>query len=169
MSLASTFVYQLLHITGVSVAGGIVFLMLAISFITQMLSRNFNFRKILVYGPIISMIALADIIYSGVSNSIALFLIATILAGMGQGLTFLGSMGLITHNVSSSNKGYVISIFYIIIYLGVGIPVLFIGLLSVLIGIINSMFIYFILISILSIIILVLVSTVNGKIKVTTV
>ncbi len=157
MSLASTFIYQLLHITDVSITGGIVFLMLIISFITQMLSRNFNSRKMLISGLIISVMALLFIVCSGIYNNVILFLIATVMAGTGQGLAFLGSMGLITRSVSPSNRGYIISMFYITIYLGVGIPIVVIGLFSELTGIINSMIIYFIFILILSVSVIIMI------------
>ena len=79
------------------------------------------------------------------------------MAGTGQGLAFLGSMGLITRSVSPSNRGYIISMFYITIYLGVGIPIVVIGLFSELTGIINSMIIYFIFILILSVSVIIMI------------
>ena len=121
----------------------------------------------IISGLTFSIFGLFGLIISGEYTSLLLFIISTFFAGIGQGLTFLGSMGLIANNAPASKKAETISAFYIIIYLGVGIPVILIGFISEYIGIISSMLVYSVFISVLSVfVIAVLLINLSGRKKI---
>ncbi len=71
-------------------------------------------------------------------SSLPTLVLSTFLSGTGMEISFLGSMKMITANTPLNYKARVFSAFYIITYIGVGIPIIAIGLISVLIGLYNS-------------------------------
>jgi len=51
-------------------------------------------------------------------------------AGTGQGLVFLGGLAAINQAVPEGRRADVLSSFYVVIYLGVGVPVIGVGFLA---------------------------------------
>ncbi len=154
MSLAPSYVTTIFKINNYGMAGGIVFLMLASSSLMQLLFKKYISEKSIIYGLIILIISIYGIIISVPYNSLLILTLSTILSGIGMGISFLGSMKMITINTPINYKASVFSSFYIITYIGVGIPIISIGLISVLLDLYNSIIIYGIFIFILIIIII---------------
>jgi MFS family permease len=71
-------------------------------------------------------------------SSIALLLIGSLTVGVGQGLSFKGSMQLVNTIAPADQKGKMVSLLYIFVYLGVGLPILGVGMLSSLYGLYHA-------------------------------
>ncbi len=150
MSLAPTYVMTLLHVSNVALAGGVVFLMLACASVTQLLTRTLSPAQSMPAGLLVIFLGVAGLLVSVPDHSLTLLLASTVIAGIGQGMAFLGSMTAVTQAAPASLKAQVVSSFYVVIYCGVGLPVVGIGLLAQHVGLYDAMLSYTILIGILT-------------------
>ena len=59
-------------------------------------------------------------------------------AGTGQGLVFLGGLAAINQAAPEGRRADVLSSFYVVIYLGVGVPVIGVGFLATTFGLLSA-------------------------------
>lgn len=59
-----------------------------------------------------------------------LLLVAAVTAGIGHGLAFLAGVTAVNHAAPTDRHAEVLSSFYVIIYLGIGLPVIGVGFLG---------------------------------------
>ena len=71
-----------------------------------------------------------------------MIVVSTVIAGIGQGTAFLGSMATITRTIPPAAKGQVMSSFYVVIYCGVGAPILGIGFAAQHVGLYRAILYY---------------------------
>jgi hypothetical protein len=71
---------------------------------------------------------------AGAAHSAALVLVCSAVAGIGQGLAFMGALRESTRTVGEAERGGVIAAFYMITYVGFGVPIIGVGLLATLLG-----------------------------------
>jgi MFS family permease len=122
-SLAS----NLLHIQNRAVGGVVVFALLGTSALTQMLCRTWPLRRNLVIGPIAMIAGLILFVVATPLTTLTMFLLGIMLAGFGQGLTYLGSQELVSSIVSAQQRGGVFSVFNLVVYLGASVAALGVG------------------------------------------
>ena len=75
---------------------------------------------------------------AGSISSLALLLAATVVAGLGQGLTFLGGLTAINSAAPTDRRADVLSSFFVILYLGVGVPVVGVGFVATRVGLLTA-------------------------------
>ena len=75
---------------------------------------------------------------AGGYSSLILLFAATVIAGTGQGLAFLGGLTAINQAAPAGRHSDVLSSFYVIIYLGVGLPVIGVGFLATVTGLLTA-------------------------------
>jgi MFS family permease len=63
-------------------------------------------------------------------ESLATLLVATVLAGVGQGLTFMGSLADVNEIAPADRKANVVASYYVVVYLGTALPVMGVGALA---------------------------------------
>jgi MFS family permease len=78
------------------------------------------------------------LILAGSAGSLVLLLAATATGGVGQGLAFLAAMTEINHIAPPDRRGEVLSSFYVVTYLGTGLPVIGVGFLATAIGLLSA-------------------------------
>jgi MFS family permease len=159
VSLVPSYVSNLMGIQNLAFTGGVVFLMLGISAVTQITLRKLSFQVSMIWGLILLTIGLAGILVTVPVQSIMLLLASTIITGLGWGLAFMGSMALVNEIAPPKQRGHVVSSLYIIIYLGVGLPVIGIGFGAESVGLYHAILIYSCLIGVLAILMSVLIAT----------
>ncbi len=142
MSLAPSYVMRLLHVWNLAVAGGVVFLMLASAAITQFLTRTVTPTVAMPAGLVLIVMAVGGLLLAVPAHALWIVVVSTVVAGMGQGTGFLGSMATVTRIAPPAVKGLVVSSFYVVIYCGVGAPVLGLGLAAQYIGLDGAMWCY---------------------------
>jgi MFS family permease len=111
------------------VSGLIVFLALGSSALVQILLRKLYISTLIVTAVGITS-ALCCLIGLALLNwipSLPLMLTCTILAGVGHGPAFVGSLSLINEITPKEVRGNVLSIFYALSYLGVSLPLMGLG------------------------------------------
>ncbi|SMC05613.1 Predicted arabinose efflux permease, MFS family [Sulfobacillus thermosulfidooxidans DSM 9293] len=154
MSLAPSYVTGLLHVSNWAVAGSVVFLMLASASITQLLTRVMDPTVAMSVGLVMIVMAVGGIVLAVPAHALWMVLVSTVVAGVGQGTAFLGSMATVTRIAPSDVKGQVMSSFYVVIYCGVGAPVLGIGLAAQQVGLYDAMLYYWAFIAIVALAVL---------------
>ena len=122
-ALAST----LLHVQNRAVGGVVVFALLGTSALTQMLCRTWPLQRNLVIGPIAMIVGLIVFVVAITLATLIVFLLGIMLAGFGQGLSYLGSQELVSSIVTAQQRGEVFSVFNLVVYLGASVAALGVG------------------------------------------
>ncbi len=154
MSVAPSYVMELLHVSNLAVAGGVAFLMLASASITQFFTRAVAPTAAMPAGLVLIVMAAVGIVLAMPAHALWTVLVSTVVAGIGQGTAFLGSMATVTRTAPSAVKGQVVSSFYVVIHCGVGAPVLGIGLAAQQVGLYGAMLYYAVFIAIVALAVL---------------
>ncbi|TYB45742.1 MFS transporter [Actinomadura chibensis] len=134
LTLIPAYVAALAKSTDPLLGGGTAALMLASSATVQLLGYGRPPRHLQLAGLPLLALGLGLLVLAGDRSSLALLLGATALAGIGHGLVFLGGLTAVNNAAPSSNRAEVLSGFYVIVYAGVGLPVLGVGVLATAIG-----------------------------------
>lgn len=134
LSLVPAYVMRLLATSNLAIAGGTVTLMLACSVVAQIGGYGRSPLRLQIAGLGLLAIGLGLLAVSGQVSSLPLLIAASALAGIGHGLTFLGGLIEINHLAPANHHAEVVSGFYVIVYLGVGVPVIGVGLLATTVG-----------------------------------
>lgn len=129
LTLIPTYVTALSGSANLLLAGGVVALMLTCSAVAQIAGYGRPAGTLALIGLPLLAIGLVLLAAAGIASSLALLLAATIVAGVGQGLVFLGGLTAVNNAAPADRHAEVLSSFYVIVYLGVGVPVLGVGLL----------------------------------------
>jgi hypothetical protein len=85
----------------------------------------------LAAGPSLLVVAAA-------TSSVAFAVLAMIGSGIGHGLIFAGSLSEITVATPARERGAVLGLVYFINYLGLGFPVIVVGVLSLSLGLVRA-------------------------------
>jgi len=153
MSLSPLYIIRLLNVSNIAISGLMVFLMLGIASIMQILSMRSGIYRSMIIGIISLILAIVFIVISLPVKSIDIFLLGTIMAGIGQGFTFAGATREIRAIAHPLKMGDTLSNYYIVIYSGVGIPIVVLGFLDRISGLFNGILYYGIALIVVSIII----------------
>jgi predicted MFS family arabinose efflux permease len=138
LALIPTYVAGLTHSTNLVLGGGAVALMLACSVAAQLAGYGRPARSLERVGLPLLAVGLGLLALAGVLSSLVLLLVATALAGTGQGLVFLGGLTAVNRAAPAGDRAAVLSSFYVIVYCGVGLPVIGAGFLAAEIGLVAA-------------------------------
>jgi predicted MFS family arabinose efflux permease len=130
LTLVPSYVSVLASTTNLAIAGGVVGLLFGCSAAVQIRSRGQEARAAQRRGLGLLVVGLALLVVAGEASSLPLLLIATVAAGVGQGLAFLGAMAEINQVAPADRHADIVSSFYVVTYLGTGVPVIVVGLLA---------------------------------------
>ncbi|BCJ27228.1 MFS transporter [Actinocatenispora sera] len=130
LTLVPTYVATLTGSRNLLLGGGTAALMLASSAAVQLVAYRRPPRQPQLAGLPILAVGLGLLVLVGVVPSFALLLVTTILSGVGHGLVFLGGLTTVNANAPAANRAEVLSSFYVVLYAGVGLPVLGVGVLA---------------------------------------
>lgn len=130
LTLIPTYVTTLSGSTNLLLGGAAVALMLLCSALAQLTGYGRSARTLELVGLPLLAAGLALLALAGGLSSLTLLLAATVIAGIGQGLAFLGGLTAVNQAAPAERRADVISSFYVIIYVGVGLPVIGVGFLA---------------------------------------
>jgi hypothetical protein len=114
--------------------GGTVALLLVCSALAQLACYGRPARTLELLGLPLLATGLVLLALAGGYSSLVLMLAATVIAGTGQGLAMLGSLTAINQAAPADRHAGVLSSLYAIIYLGIGLPVIGVGFLATVTG-----------------------------------
>jgi MFS family permease len=138
LTLIPTYVATLSGSKNLFLGGAAVALMLACSATAQLLGYGRSARALEIAGLPLLAAGLTALAVAGNVSSLALLLAATVTAGLGQGLTFLGGLTAINHAAPPDRRADVLSSFFVILYLGVGVPVVGVGFAATQVGLLTA-------------------------------
>lgn len=149
LALVPTYVATLADSGNLLLGGGAVSVMIASSVITQIVAYGGQSRTLQVSGLCLLALGLVLLAVAGGVSSLPLLLIATAIAGIGHGLVFLGGLTDVNSAAPAARRADVLSSFYVIVYLGVGVPVIGVGLLATSIGLLRAVQYFAIVVAVL--------------------
>ncbi|MEY9863180.1 MFS family permease [Catenulispora sp. GAS73] len=138
LTLIPTYVATLSGSKNLLLGGAAVALMLACSATAQVLGYGRSARGLEIAGLPLLAVGLIALAIAGSASSLALLIGATVVAGLGQGLTFLGGLTAINSVAPADRRADVLSSFFVILYLGVGVPVVGVGFVATRVGLLTA-------------------------------
>ncbi len=142
LSLVPTYIIELSSDVNLAVTGGSVALMLGCSLAAQISTHGKQPFHLQRAGVLLLSAGLFLLAIAGAKASLTLMLLASAIAGSGHGMTFLGGLTEINRLAPADRRADVLSSFYVVIYLGFGIPVIGVGLLANILGVLPSVQIF---------------------------
>lgn len=142
LALMPSYVITVTGTTNLALAGGVVTLLFACSGASQLVLRRLSTLTAQTTGLALLVVGLGGIIAAAQTGSLALVLTATVLAGLGQGLAFGGSLAEITAVAPADRRGDIVSSYYVIVYVGVALPVIGVGFIALATGLLPAIQIF---------------------------
>ncbi|BDE04977.1 hypothetical protein WPS_02530 [Vulcanimicrobium alpinum] len=130
VSLVPSYLGALLGVRSPAVGGVLALIVFAVSPLAMFALRTRDERVTLRWGMALTIVALAGILTAVPARSLALFTIATFVAGIAQGASFFGAQTMINRLGTPEERARVGARFYAITYLMIGVPVLAMGALA---------------------------------------
>jgi MFS family permease len=137
-ALAPSFLGQVLHERNHAVDGAVVFALYAAATVTQLLVARFGSRPVVLFGLATFLVALALIVAGLSAASLVLFVVGTVVGGVGVGGVFLGSLSTANRLAPAAERGRVLSTFFVFCYIGLAIPVIGVGFASADMGVFRA-------------------------------
>lgn len=130
LSLVPSYALALSDSSNLALAGAVVALLFASSAVVQLGGHSLQAHAAQRHGLACLATGLALLVLAGERRSLPLLLAATTLAGLGQGLAFMGAMADIGRIAPPDRRADIASSFYVVTYVGTGAPVIGVGLLA---------------------------------------
>jgi MFS family permease len=121
-SLGAIIIRNQLGLTSVFVGGLGTFVVFAASAISQIVLRRLGPRSMMIVGSALFPVGLALTVIALLHPALWLFLVAAAIAGAGAGLLFKSGLGESAIAANPESRAGVLAVFFIISYLGMGIP-----------------------------------------------
>ena len=137
-SLVPSFLRGILGVNNLAVVGAASFFLFATAAATQALSASMPSRRSVSLGLPLLLAGIAALEGSLFAAALWLFLVGTVVSGVAYGLVFRGGLSEIGRLADPAHRAQVMSAFFVAAYLGLGLPVVLIGLMSQLIGTVDA-------------------------------
>lgn len=133
-AVAPSFVAETLDVHNLAVSGAIVFSVFLASTVGQSLMGRVGVRRALPGGSFVLVVGLALVGASLAAESLPLLVVGAILAGLGQGLAFRAGITAVGGAAPPAHRAGTISAFFVVAYVGISLPVVGVGALTVALG-----------------------------------
>jgi MFS family permease len=137
-SLVPTFLRGVLGISNLAAIGATAFLVFAIAAISQAVSARLASRRSVTVGLPLLLAALAALETSLFIKAEWLFYAATVATGIAVGMIFRGGLTEINRQADPAHRAQAVSTYFAAAYLGLGLPVVLIGLIAVAVGSVDA-------------------------------
>lgn len=129
-SLAPSFLRTVIGWQGPAAAGAVVTLAFVVSGVMQIVGRRQEARRALSAGSLMMAVGLLLLAAATSVRSGSLFLLSELVAGGGQGLTFMAALATVNRLMEAWHRAASLATFLVIVYLGGLLPVLGLGALA---------------------------------------
>jgi MFS family permease len=123
-AVAPSFLGQVLHQPSHALSGAIVFAVFAASTLGQVAFAGRIGHRSLEVGCALLIAGMGLLAASLAAESLALVIAAAIVAGLGQGLSFHEGLDAVNSRAPADRRAAVASSFFIVMYLGISVPVI---------------------------------------------
>lgn len=131
-ALVSNFLANSLHNHSHALAGLVVFALFAAAAVSELVAARLAPRTGTLTGLGLLIIGLALITMALSAASLTAFVAGIIIGGIGAGIAFKTGITLVSNLAPADKRGEVLSSFYVAAYLGITVPVIGVGVLTVL-------------------------------------
>lgn len=133
-SLSPTMTRQILHVSSHVVAGAVLFTFNLIGGLTQLAFSRRTPRASMFSGLLFGALGALLIQLAFSEHSAPIFFAATLLAGSGGGMAFVGSLALVNELAPPERRAEVLAAYNLVGYLALSVPIVAVGVLTSAIG-----------------------------------
>ena len=133
-SLVPTFLHGILGVHNLALIGAASFLIFIIAAISQAVSARLPSRRSVSTGLPLLLVCLAALEAALFGKALWLFVVATIAGGIAVGFIFRGGLSELNRLAEPRHRAAVVSAFFVAAYIGLGLPAVLIGLISLRVG-----------------------------------
>jgi predicted MFS family arabinose efflux permease len=137
-SLVPTFLHGILGVRNLGLIGGGSFLIFIIAAVSQAVSARLSSRGAMTAGLPLLLVCLGLLEAALFTKTLALFIVGTIAGGVAVGFIFRGGLSELNRVAPPQSRAAVVSAFFVAAYVGMGLPALLIGLISVAVGTVHA-------------------------------
>jgi len=157
-AVSPAFLATVLHDTSHALTGAVVVSVFIASTIGQSLSSLISEQCALIVGCVGLIAGMVAVGASLPLHSLAVFVVGAIIAGLGQGLSFRAGLGAVTGAAPPDQRGEITSSYFVMLYIGISIPVIGEGAAATAFGLIAAGMVFAALVAILAAVALVLLA-----------
>lgn len=129
-AIAPGFMTKLLNVHDPIVIGLVVFLLFGASAVTQILVRSLPERALIAFGAVLLIAGMGVLVLALVLQQLIVLMLAAVLAGMGQGMLFLGGMRAVTDRSPGAARTQATTSYFVVAYIAISVPIIAAGLLT---------------------------------------
>ncbi len=133
-ALIPSVLHDSLHQASKSVSGAVVFELFLVSALTLAVTRKLGSRTAMLAGLVLLLPSLALLVLAQAFGSLAVLIIGTLLSGIAGALGYRGSLQVVNRIAPADRRSEVVSSYYVATFLGNSVPVIGVGILTVLAG-----------------------------------
>src|SRR6202020_1762535 len=133
-SLVPTFLHGILGVHNLALIGGASFLIFIIAAISQAASARWPSRRSVSAGLPLLLVCLAALESALFARALWVFVVATVAGGIAVGFVFRGGLSELNRLADPGHRAAVVSAFFVAAYVGLGLPAVFTGLISLAVG-----------------------------------
>jgi hypothetical protein len=133
-SLVPTFLHGVLGVHNLTLVGGASFLIFGAAAISQAASARLPARRSVTVGVPLLLVCLAGLEAALFGKALWLFVTGTIAGGVAVGFIFRGGLSELNRVAAPEQRAAVVSTFFAIAYVGLGLPAVLTGLISLAVG-----------------------------------
>jgi MFS family permease len=133
-AVAPSFVAQTLGEHNLDVTGLVVFSAFCSSTVGQFLMGRVGVRRALPTGCLVLATGMAVVAASLLLESLPVLVVGAVVGGLGQGLSFRAALTSVSAVAPDEHRGATISAFFVVAYVGISLPVVGVGALTLALG-----------------------------------
>ncbi|WP_333482402.1 MFS transporter [Streptomyces sp. RPT161] len=133
-AVAPSFVARTLGVHNLAVSGVVVFSVFCSSTAGQFLMGRVGVRRALPIGCLVLTIGMALVASSLLMVSLPVLVVGAVVGGLGQGLAFRAALTSVSAVAPDEHRGATISAFFVVAYVGISLPVVGVGALTLALG-----------------------------------
>ena len=123
MAVVPSFVKSIIGIGNHAVAGAVAGSILLVSAVAQLAARRIPSRQAVALGCAILAVGMATLAVALYFSSLPLLLVASVVAGIGQGISFSRGLAAIAEVAPASRRAEVSSTYFVVAYVALSLPV----------------------------------------------
>ncbi len=155
-AVCPAFLATVLHDTSHALTGALVLSVFIASTIGQSLSSLIGEQRALIVGCVGLIAGMVAVGASLPLHSLAVLIVGAIIAGLGQGLSFRAGLAAVTGAAPPGKRGEITSSYFVMLYIGISIPVIGEGAAATAFGLIIAGMVFAALVAIVAAVTLVL-------------
>ncbi|WP_375485802.1 MFS transporter [uncultured Jatrophihabitans sp.] len=155
-AVSPAFLGTVLHRHNAALVGVVVLVLFGASVTGQTLSTRLGLQRALPVGCVGLIVGMVVIAAALKVPSLTLLVVGAVIAGVGQGLSFRAGLGAVTSAAPDELRGQVTSTFFVVLYVGISLPVIGEGALAGGTSLVTAGIVFALLVAVLAAVALVL-------------